>query len=64
MHKNDEAQLEQWYNDLTKKLATSNARSNTRFVADVMDAIKLIGDTLDIWQRLPIIDWQAIKRKR
>lgn len=58
MHKHDEAQLNQWYDDLTARLAKTHHASHSPYVARTMQTILAIGTILD--RHAPVIDWAAL----
>lgn len=62
MHNNDQSQLEQWYDDLTKRLAATHQPNNSPYVKSLVEAARLIGDVLN--KRLPIWNWNSLKKKR
>lgn len=58
MHINDKSQLEQWYNDLTARLAKTNQPHNSTYVAALLDTVRFIGDVLD--KELPVITFKKL----
>lgn len=62
MHNNDKAQLEQWYNDLTARLAKTHQHSHSAEVHTLMEKITHIGAVLD--KELPVIDFRKLFNRR
>lgn len=64
-HNNDKAQLNQWYNDLTARLAKTHETSHSVYVQHTLATILAIGRILD--RDVPVIDFRTMfgtKRKR